>query len=173
MSDQTIVRALRDTPVSDDGIKVRVLAQGTEGPVPSDAVAGLVAEGYVALPGTDVSPSDAEIIETRVFQAEETAASILSDLDVRITKSGAEDAARAALAKGFVPLIENGTSGTCPAVSRLSRSGSALSPILRVEPVGAGWFAIFRGTERVAKGFRKAEDAEAALAAMITASEQA
>lgn len=37
---------------------------------------------------------------------------------------------------------------------------------LRIEPVGAGWFAIFRGDERVAKGFRTMEAAEAALRGM-------
>jgi len=49
MVDLVKVKILRTVPVSEDGITTRQVIAGTEDTVPADALAGLKAEGYVAL----------------------------------------------------------------------------------------------------------------------------
>ena len=112
ISPQIEVAVLKTVKVSDDGISNRTITAGTTDMVPEDAVDGLIAEGYVAKLGETVA-AGAEHLETREFAAEETIAAVAAGLDVRkdkfgrwavyrdgvrATKSGSEDAARAALA---------------------------------------------------------------------------
>lgn len=51
MADQVDIVALKTFMVSDDGISSREIAKDASGKVPADAVEGLIAGGYVKLPG--------------------------------------------------------------------------------------------------------------------------
>jgi hypothetical protein len=51
MKPMTEVMVLRTVPVSDDGVAIRMIVEGTTDSVPSDLFPGLKAEGYVAAVG--------------------------------------------------------------------------------------------------------------------------
>lgn len=105
---QIKVTVLRSVRVSDDGITNRLIIAGTIDVVPEDALAGLEAEGYVsrgeakitvAAAGTAPAAAVSEVTEHGLDVRKDKFGRWAVYRDgVRITKSGSEDDARAAIA---------------------------------------------------------------------------
>lgn len=100
------VSVLRSVKVSDDGITNRWIIAGTDDAVPADAVDGLEAEGYVSRGKEKVPMASSKLAPPPAEEVKPAALSVGKDKfgrwavyrdGVRITKSGSEDAARAAL----------------------------------------------------------------------------
>ena len=75
---QVEVEVLKSVKVSDDGITSRWIIAGKTDTIPDAALAGLEAEGYVALPGSGVERTAATPLETKAFKVEETTAGSIS-----------------------------------------------------------------------------------------------